>query len=75
MKLIYPGDEGGMIYVENEDGLTRVKGEVTLMDEPLLSIQTIKAIMDVLAKGDRVELIPVKDGVKVIHIKREEIKP
>jgi hypothetical protein len=27
-----------------------------------------------LAKGDRVELIPVKDGVKVIRIKREEIK-
>jgi hypothetical protein len=28
----------------------------------------------ILAKGDRVELIPVKDGVKVIHIKREEVK-
>ena len=27
-----------------------------------------------LAKGDRVELIPVKDGVKVIQIKREEIR-
>lgn len=27
-----------------------------------------------LAKGDRVELIPVKDGVKVIKIKREEIR-
>ena len=75
MKLIYPGDEGGMICVENEDGLTCVKGEVTLMLEPLLSAQAIKAIMDVIAKGDRVELIPVKDGVKVIHIKREEIKP
>lgn len=36
--------------------------------------KTIKAIETVLAKGDRAELIPVKDGVKVIHIKREEIK-
>lgn len=27
-----------------------------------------------LSKGNRVELIPVKDGVKIIHIKREEMK-
>ena len=32
------------------------------------------AIEAILAKGDRVELIPVKDGVKIIHIKREEAK-
>ena len=36
--------------------------------------KTIKAIEAVLAKGDRVELIPVKDGIKVIHIKRKEVK-
>ena len=34
----------------------------------------IKTIEAVLANGDRVELIPVKDGVKIIHIKREELK-
>ena len=34
-----------------------------------------EAIEAVLAKGDRVELIPVKDGIKVIHIKRKEVKP
>ena len=34
----------------------------------------IKAIEAVLAIGDRIELIPVKDGVKIIHIKREEVK-
>lgn len=33
----------------------------------------IKAIEAVLAKGDRVELIPVKDGVKIVHIKRKEV--
>lgn len=32
-------------------------------------------IEKVLSKGDRVELIPVKDGIKIIHIKREEVKP
>lgn len=36
--------------------------------------KTIKTIETVLAKGDRVELIPVKDGIKVIHIKRKEVK-
>ena len=34
----------------------------------------VKAIEAVLAKGDRVELIPGKDGRKVIHIKRKEVK-
>lgn len=34
----------------------------------------IEAIVKILVNGDRVELIPVKDGVKVIKIKREEIK-
>ncbi len=34
----------------------------------------LPAINAVIAKGDRVELIPVKDGVKVMRVKREEIK-
>lgn len=36
--------------------------------------KTIEAIKSVLAKGDRVELIPVKDGVKVVQVRRKEIK-
>lgn len=36
--------------------------------------QTIKAIEAILARGDRVELIPTRDGIKVIHIKRENVK-
>ena len=43
---------------------------MTMIDAAALS--TIEAI---LRKGDRVELIPVKDGIKVIHIKRKEVKP
>lgn len=34
---------------------------------------TIKTIENILAKGDRVELIPVKDGVRVVRIRREPI--
>lgn len=36
--------------------------------------KTIKAVEAVLIKGDRVELIPVKDGVKVVRVRREEVK-
>lgn len=39
-----------------------------------LKPEQIKAAEAVLAKGDRVELIPVKDGVKVIQVQRKEIK-
>ena len=38
-----------------------------------IAAQTIKAIESVLAKGDRVELIPVKDGIKVVKVKRETV--
>lgn len=33
----------------------------------------LQAINSVLKKGDRVELIPTKDGVRVIHIRRENV--
>lgn len=36
--------------------------------------ETIKTIEAILSKGDRVELIPVKDGVKVIQVQRKEVK-
>lgn len=36
--------------------------------------ETIQAIEAVLAKGDRVEVIPTKDGVKVVRIRREPVK-
>lgn len=35
--------------------------------------ETIQAIEAILSKGDRVELIPVKDGVKVVRIHREKV--
>lgn len=36
--------------------------------------KTIKAIENVLAKDNRVELIPTKDGIKVVKVKRETLK-
>ncbi len=43
------------------------------MDEKIIS-EAIKKVAPVLTKGDRVELIPVKDGVKVVRVRREEVK-
>lgn len=34
----------------------------------------LRTIDSILSKGDRVELIPVKDGVKVVRVRREEVK-
>lgn len=44
------------------------------MQERLLKEPEIQKAESVLAKGDRVELIPVKDGVKVVRVRREEVK-
>lgn len=41
---------------------------------PKMDEKTIRAIESILAKEQRVELIPTKDGVKVLRIKREEVK-
>jgi len=38
----------------------------------LLTEEQIKAAERVLHKGDRVELVPVKEGVRVLRIRREE---
>lgn len=35
--------------------------------------KTIKAAESILSRGERVELIPVKDGVKVVRVRREEV--
>lgn len=40
----------------------------------MIDEKTIKAVESVLSQGYRVELIPVKDGVKVIRVRREEVK-
>ena len=34
----------------------------------------IRAIESILSRGDRVELIPIKDGVRVVRVRRETVK-
>ncbi len=43
------------------------------MSKQLLTEKDIKSAEAVLAKGYRVELIPVKDGVRVIRVRRDEV--
>lgn len=40
----------------------------------VLSEAVRKAAEAILSRGERVELVPLKDGVKVYEIKRREIK-
>lgn len=40
----------------------------------VLSEAARKAAEAILSRGERVELVPLKDGVKVYEIKRREIK-
>ena len=44
------------------------------MSEYILSPEQVKKIIQVLEKGDRVELIPCKDGVKIVQESRKEVK-
>ena len=39
-----------------------------------LTNDVLKQIERILTKGDRVELIPVKNGVRVVKVKRETVK-
>lgn len=39
-----------------------------------LTKENIKDIEMVVSKGERVEIIPVKDGVRIVKVKRETIK-
>lgn len=43
-------------------------------DKYLLTQKQVEQIRQILEKGDRVELIPGKDGIKIIQETRKEIK-
>ena len=43
-------------------------------DKIKLTNEQIQAILRTLKKGDRIELIPVKDGIKIMHVRKNELK-
>jgi len=40
-----------------------------------LTPEQIKAIEDTVNRGDRAEVVPVRDGLKILRARREEVKP
>jgi hypothetical protein len=44
------------------------------MSKYTLSPEQVAKILQVLERGDRIELIPGKDGIKIIQESRKEIK-
>jgi hypothetical protein len=44
------------------------------MSKYTLSPEQVEKIKQVLEKGDRIELIPAKDGIKIIQESRKEVK-
>lgn len=44
------------------------------MQQTYLGPRELAAINAALSKGDRVEIIPVKDGVKILRVRRDELK-
>lgn len=40
-----------------------------------LTEQEIRIIEDALSNGDRAELVPLKDRIKIIEVKREDVSP
>lgn len=44
------------------------------MNKYTLSPEQVEKIQQVLERGDRIELIPAKDGIKIIQESRKEIK-
>lgn len=40
-----------------------------------LDAQTVRALETILARGERAEIIPTKDGVRIYTIRRKELNP
>ena len=51
-----------------------LSAEKAIGGETRMTPDIIRTIESILARGDRVELIPVKDGVRVVRVKRETVK-
>lgn len=43
-------------------------------DERKLTAEQVELINNVVSKGDRAEVVPVKDGLKILRARREEVK-
>ena len=67
---------GRKLIVDRTDGKIGKGGEgfAGHYAEQSIDGAALAAIEAILRKGDRVEIIPVKDGVKIVRIRREVAK-
>lgn len=40
----------------------------------MIDASALSAIEETLRRGDRVEIVPVRDGIKILEVKRKELK-
>lgn len=40
-----------------------------------LTPEQVKVIEEIVNRGDRAEVVPVKDGLKILRTRRDEVKP
>lgn len=59
---------------QTENRLPSVRHGGTMRQDLKLSPEYIKAIEAVLARDERVMLIPTKDRIKVVRVRNEEVK-
>lgn len=59
---------------QQREEFNRMKERYRLQNK-FITQPVVSEIEKILASGDRVELIPCKDCVKIIHIKRREVIP
>lgn len=52
---------------------TMVKSKQDSIKEALHNEKTLQRMEETLLRGDRVELVPVKDGVKLLCVRRNEL--
>lgn len=56
---------------DNPSAFTGQKEQNAQMQKRNLTTEAVKAIEFVLSNGDRAEVIPIKDGVRVMRVRRE----
>ena len=76
-KLFEITAEGGRLdaYISAAEPSVSRSAAARLCEEGSITVNG-KAVKKnyILRQGDRVELIPTKEGIKIVHIKRENVK-
>lgn len=62
LKLLTNTENGDIMYSKNDEKKSQIE------------FKHLKIINDILASGERVEIVPAKDGVRIFKVVRRESK-